>query len=79
MIIDHSLISPEALNGLIENFITQEISGESALDFDLTQEVCRVQDQIKSGKIVVTFDPESESFNLLTKENAELLEQSVST
>jgi len=71
MIIPHSQISPEALRGLIEEFITREGTDYGLEDFSLAQKVQQVEQQIVRGDVVVVFDIASESVSLLSRRDAQ--------
>lgn len=70
MIIDHELLSEAALQGVIENFIMRESCLNECADFDLKQQANKIKDQLKSRDLVVTFDADTESINILFKEEA---------
>jgi uncharacterized protein len=73
MIIPHEQISADALQGLIEEFITREGTDYGETEISLAQKVQQVERQLARGDIVIVFDPASESVSLLTKHDARLL------
>jgi uncharacterized protein YheU (UPF0270 family) len=73
MIIPHSQISPDALQGLIEEFITREGTDYGEAEFSLVQKVKQVERQLVRGDVVIVFDPTSESVSILTKHDASLI------
>ena len=58
-------LSAQALHGLIEGFITREGTDYGEREFSLTEKVEQVKAQIKRGDVVIVFDAESETCNLL--------------
>ena len=58
-------LSAQALHGLIEGFITREGTDYGEHEFSLTEKVEQVKAQIKRGDVVIVFDAESETCNLL--------------
>ncbi len=60
-------ISGDALDGLIEEFITREGTDYGQIDFDLSMKVDQVRHQLAKGDIVIIFDSTTESVNLMTK------------
>ena len=70
MIIPHSQISPEALQGLIEEYITRDGTDYGVQEFSLAQKVQQVQQQIVRGDVVVVFDVATESVSLLSRRDA---------
>ncbi len=75
MIIPHQQISPDALQGLIEEFITREGTDYGEAEFSLEQKVKQVERQLTRGDIVIVFDVASESVSILTKHDASLITQ----
>ena len=74
MIIPYQQISPEALQGLIEEFITREGTDYGEVEFSLSQKVKQVEQQLARGEIVIAFDVSTESVSILTKHDARLME-----
>ncbi len=60
-------ISAEALNGIIDNFVTREGTDYGANELGHESKVERVRKQLERGDIKIVFDPDSESVNLMTK------------
>lgn len=60
-------LAEEVLVAIIEEFISREGTDYGAVEQDFTTKVTRVKRQIEKGDVVIVFDPESESCNLLTK------------
>lgn len=70
MIIPYQKISPDALQGLIEEFITREGTDYGEMEFSLTQKVNQVKQQLMRGEIVIVFDSITESVSILTQHQA---------
>lgn len=68
MVIPPNQISHDALNGLIEEFITREGTDYGHLDLDLSMKVDQVKHQLEKGDVVIIFDSTTESVNLMTKQ-----------
>ncbi|GGY67976.1 UPF0270 protein YheU [Cellvibrio zantedeschiae] len=73
MIIPHEQISADALQGLIEEFITREGTDYGEMEVSLSQKVAQVKRQLTQGEIVIVFDPATESVSILTKHDAKLM------
>ena len=73
MIIPYQQISPDALQGLIEEFITREGTDYGEAEFSLQQKVKQVEHQLVRGDIVIVFDVATESVSILTKYDASLI------
>lgn len=70
MIVPHQQISPDALQGLIEEYITRDGTDYGAQEFSLAQKVQQVQQQMERGDVVVVFDVATESVSLLNSRDA---------
>jgi hypothetical protein len=75
MIIPHQQLSADALQGLIEEFITREGTDYGWEETSLASKVAQVRRQIEAGDVVIVFDMASESVSLLPRRDAQLLEQ----
>jgi uncharacterized protein len=73
MIIPHQQLSREALVGLIEEFITREGTDYGEQEVPLDLKVKQIERQLKTGEVVIVFDPASEAVSLLTRRDAEIL------
>jgi uncharacterized protein YheU (UPF0270 family) len=73
MIIPYQQISPDALQGLIEEFITREGTDYGEEEISLAQKVGQVERQLTRGDIVIVFDSATESVSILTKYDAKLI------
>jgi len=60
---DH--LSKEALHGVIEEFVTRDGTDYGEIEVSLENKINQVLNQLKSGKAVIVFDPESETCNIL--------------
>jgi uncharacterized protein YheU (UPF0270 family) len=61
MIIPHQMLSPEALRGVIEAFITREGTDYGVQDVSLDTKVMQVQQQLDAGTAVIVYDDETDS------------------
>jgi uncharacterized protein YheU (UPF0270 family) len=61
MIIPHHMLSPEALCGVIEAFITREGTDYGEQEVSLDTKVLQVQQQLDEGTAVVVYDEETDS------------------
>ncbi len=63
--IQYDQLSSEALHGLIEEFVTRDGTDYGEIEVPLETKINQVLNQLKSGKAVIVFDPESETCNIL--------------
>lgn len=65
MKIPHEQLSPHALRGLIEEFVTREGTDVGHDDFGLEDKVRQVLRQLERNEVHITFDAESESCSIV--------------
>jgi len=63
--IPYDQLSPEAFQGVIEEFVTRDGTDYGEIEVPLKTKINQVLNQLKSGKAVIVFDPESETCNIL--------------
>ncbi|MEJ2415520.1 MAG: YheU family protein [Exilibacterium sp.] len=73
MIIPYTELSPEALQGLIEVFITREGTDYGEEEISLAEKVRQVRLQLQRGDVVIAFDVETETVNILSRREANKL------
>jgi uncharacterized protein len=61
MIIPHERLSPEALQGVIEAFVTREGTDYGTQDVSLATKVLQVRQQLDAGTAVLVYDEDTES------------------
>ena len=71
MIIPFEQLSSEALQGVIEAFITREGTDYGQHEFSLTEKATQVMKQLQQGDVVIAFDPVSEDISLVLRREVE--------
>ncbi len=61
MIIPHRRLSPDALRGVIEAFVTREGTDYGVQDVSLATKVFQVQQQLDAGTAVIVYDEHTAS------------------
>jgi uncharacterized protein len=61
MMIPHAMLSPEALHGVIEAFVTREGMDYGVQDVALAAKVWQVRQQLDAGTAVIVYDEETAS------------------
>ena len=61
MIIPHHMLSPDALRGVIEAFVTREGTDYGVQDVPLATKVLQVRQQLDAGTAVLVYDEDTES------------------
>jgi len=74
VIIPHAQLSADALNGLIEEFVSRDGTDYGIDEISLAEKTRQVLRQLDQGKIVIVFDAATESCNIVRKEDAILAE-----
>jgi uncharacterized protein YheU (UPF0270 family) len=65
LIIPFKELSPEALRGVIEEFVTRDGTDYGEREIPLDTKVQQVLYQLHAGKAVITFDQKTETCNIL--------------
>jgi len=65
MLIPHEQLSAEALNNLIEEFVTRDGTDYGEEEAPLSEKILQVLRQLQQGDVVILFDDESSSFNII--------------
>jgi uncharacterized protein len=61
MMIPHEMLSLEALQGIIEAFVTREGTDYGTQDVSLAAKVLQVRQQLDAGTAVLVYDEDTES------------------
>lgn len=67
--IPYDQLSPEALNGVIEEFVTRDGTDYGEKEVPLEIKINQVLKQLKSGKAVIIFDQNLSSCNIFNSNN----------
>ena len=73
MIIPYKMLDEDTLRNLVEEFVSRD-GTDNGYDDTLSGKVAKVLRGLKSGEMVVVFDHESQTANILSKEAAQRLE-----
>ena len=65
MRIPHDQLSAQALNGIIEEFITREGTDYGQRETPLEEKIRQIKAQIDRGEVIILSDSESQSCNLV--------------
>jgi hypothetical protein len=65
LIIPFKELSPEALRGVIEEFVTRDGTDYGEREIPLETKVQKVLNQLHAGKAVITFDQKTETCNIV--------------
>jgi uncharacterized protein YheU (UPF0270 family) len=70
--IPYDQLSPKALNGVIEEFVTKDGTDYGEVEILLETKIAQVLAQLKSEKAVIVFDQKSETCTILKSDNPAL-------
>ena len=63
--VPYNQLSPAALTGVIEEFVTRDGTDYGEVEVSLETKINQVLNQIKSGKAVIVFDQKTETCTIL--------------
>ncbi len=67
--IPYDQLSPEALQGVVEEFVTRDGTDYGETEISLETKIDQVRAQLKNGKAVIIFDQETESCTVLKSDD----------
>ena len=59
-------LSPEALRGLVEEFVTRDGTDYGVVERSVEEKIAGVMAQFAAGEARIVFDPETQSANIVT-------------
>ncbi len=71
MIIPFEKLSNQAFKGIVEEYISRDGTDSGHIDVSFQKKFDSIKSQLISGKIFIVFDSESQSCNIITKEDLE--------
>jgi uncharacterized protein len=72
MIISPNQLSAEALQNILEEFISRDGTDYGAYEFSLAEKVQHLKPQLIRGEVLIVFDELTEQITLMTRENWQL-------
>jgi len=70
--LDPDQLSPDALRGLVEEYVSREGTDYGHTDWSLEEKVNRVYQQLERGEARIVFDPELESASIISRSDLDL-------
>lgn len=67
MEIPHQQLSPEALQGLLEEFVSRDGTDYGEQEVSLEQKTRQVFRQLEKGECIIVFDADTDSVNIVNK------------
>lgn len=74
VIVPSAQLSPDALQGVIEEFITREGTDYGEFEFSLAEKVEQVRAQLRVAAVQIVFDVAAETCTIMTREEIRQLE-----
>jgi uncharacterized protein YheU (UPF0270 family) len=68
MIIPHRELSPDALHGVVEDFVTRDGTDYGESETALATKVAQVITQLDKGKYIILYDTELDSIGIVPKD-----------
>ena len=72
--ISYDRLSNEALQGVIEEFVTRESTDYGAIEMTMEKKLSQVYQQLRSGTAFIVFDEKSQTCNIFHKEDPRIKE-----
>jgi uncharacterized protein len=69
--IPHTALSPEALQNLLEEFVTREGTDYGPYAYSLEDKVRHVRRQVEAGKAVILYDPRTATCHIEVRERVQ--------
>ncbi len=69
IVIPYKELSPEALQGLLEEYVSREGTDYGHSSYSLAQKVAAVRRQLETGRAVIVFDPIRQSCNVIPQQD----------
>jgi uncharacterized protein YheU (UPF0270 family) len=70
--IPYDQLSSEALQGIIEEFVTRDGTDYGEIEIPLETKISQALGQLKSGKVVIVFDQKTATCNILKSDDPAL-------
>ena len=70
--IPYDQLSPEALHGIVEEFVTRDGTDYGEVEVPLETKVAQVMSQLKSGTAVIVFEQETETCTIMRGDDSAL-------
>ncbi len=67
-IVPYQKISAEALQCLLEEFVTRDGTDYGSIELSLEEKVRRAHHQLEQEEVIILFDEESETCNIVSKQ-----------
>jgi uncharacterized protein YheU (UPF0270 family) len=67
--IPYQQLSPEALEGVIEQFVSRDGLDSGNVNISFDKKVTQVKQRLKSGKAFILYDEELQSCNIISKDD----------
>ncbi len=68
-VIPYGELSPEALKGLLEEYVSREGTDYGHATFSLAQKVAAVRRQLENGRAVIVYDPDTQSCDIKARQD----------
>ena len=69
VIIPYDQLSPQALSGVIQEFVTRDGTDYGMVEISLETKIAQVMRQLENKKIIIVFDPTTQTCNILSNDD----------
>jgi hypothetical protein len=67
--IPYGQLNPETLRAVVEEFVTRDGTDYGEVEADLNLKIEQILGQLKSGKVILMFDQETQTSNIVSKDD----------
>jgi uncharacterized protein len=71
--IPHAELSPDALTGVLENFVLREGTDYGEVELSFEEKVAHLRAAVERGEARIVFDPATESVTVLPRDGARVV------
>jgi hypothetical protein len=68
-LIPHAKLSPDALQNMIEQFVSRDGVDSGHVDISLDKKVAIIRSQLNRGEVVIVFDRHTRTCNIILKDH----------
>lgn len=70
MIIPYNELSPEALQALIEDFVTRDGTDYGQTEVSMQEKAAQLRELLKTGELLISYNEETQTCGLMAKEES---------
>lgn len=76
--IDHTLLSAEALNSILIEFITREATEYGDFEIELKQKIMQIKRKLESGEVIIVYESSEGSCEIVSSDSWKMHGEAIS-